>query len=159
PKVGNTPSGGALLMYQPQIASWVNQKQMVLYGAVSYTPKGATKNSLGTVKAEVKTSVALEDRLVNFTDFKITEANFPNLSRDQLRELTTEIDKAIPSSQRIIALDRVLANLDKSKIIPRDVQGVKADPPAIFFSKSPAILVNFDGDPIWSPIKDNDLKF
>src|SRR5262245_34931172 len=56
-KVGNTPSGGALLMYPPQIASWVNQKQMVLYGAVSYTPKGATKNSLGTVKAEVKTSV------------------------------------------------------------------------------------------------------
>ena len=36
---------------------------------------------------------------------------------------------------------------------------MKADPPAIFFSNAPAVLVNFDGEPIWSPIKENDLKF
>ena len=36
---------------------------------------------------------------------------------------------------------------------------MKADPPAIFFSKKPALLVNIDGEPIWSPIKENDLKF
>ena len=59
----------------------------------------------------------------------------------------------------MIALDRVLANVDKSQIIPKNVEGVKADPPAIFYSTTPAILVNIDGDPIWSPIKDNDLKF
>ena len=36
---------------------------------------------------------------------------------------------------------------------------MKADPPVIFYSTTPAILVNLDGDPIWSPIKDNDLQF
>ena len=59
----------------------------------------------------------------------------------------------------MIALDRVLARLDKSQIIPKNVAGVKADPPVIFYSTSPAVLVNLDGDPIWSPIKDNDLRF
>ena len=59
----------------------------------------------------------------------------------------------------VIALDRVLARLDKSQIIPKNVNGVKADPPAIFYSTTPAVLVNLDGDPIWSPIKENDLKF
>ena len=59
----------------------------------------------------------------------------------------------------MIALDRVLANIDTSQIIPKNVEGVKADPPPIFFSKTPAVLVNIDGDPIWSPIKDNDLHF
>jgi hypothetical protein len=39
------------------------------------------------------------------------------------------------------------------------VEGVKADPPTIFFSTSPAVIVNLDGEPIWSPIKENDLKF
>ena len=53
----------------------------------------------------------------------------------------------------------MLANLDKSQIIPKNVEGVKADPPTIFFSKTPAVIVNLDGEPIWSPIKDNDLKF
>ncbi len=58
-----------------------------------------------------------------------------------------------------MALDRVLARLDKSQIMPKNVEGVKADPPAIFYSTSPAVLVNLDGDPVWSPIKKNDLRF
>ena len=59
----------------------------------------------------------------------------------------------------MIALDRVLANVDKSKIVPKTVEGIKADPPTIFFSKTPAVIVNLDGEPIWSPIKENDLKY
>ena len=57
----------------------------------------------------------------------------------------------------MIALDRVLANIDTSQIIPKNVDGVKADPPTIFFSKTPAVLVNIDGEPIWAPIPQNDL--
>ena len=59
----------------------------------------------------------------------------------------------------MIALDRVLASIDKSQILPKNVEGVKADPPTIFFSKTPAVIVNIDGDPIWSPIAGNDLKY
>jgi hypothetical protein len=49
--------------------------------------------------------------------------------------------------------------MDKSLIIPKNVEGLKADPPKIFLSRTPAILLSFDGDPIWSPIKENELKF
>ena len=38
--------------------------------------------------------------------------------------------------------------------MPKNIEGVKADPPTIFFSSKPAVLVNLDGDPIWSPIKE-----
>ena len=31
--------------------------------------------------------------------------------------------------------------------------------PSTFFGKTPAVIVNLDGEPIWSPIKENDLKF
>ena len=117
------------------------------------------KPALGTVKIEADTKVAVDERLVNFSRCKITEANFPTLPKDQVREVIADIDTAIPDDERVIALDRVLASIDKSQIIPKNVDGVKADPPPIFFSKTPAVLVNLDGDPIWSPIKDNDLKF
>ncbi len=53
----------------------------------------------------------------------------------------------------------MLASVDTSKIIPKEVKGVMADPPTIFFSKTSAVLVNIDGEPIWSPIQGNDLKF
>ena len=80
-------------------------------------------------KIETQTTVALGERLVSFTPLKLTEANFPTLDRDQTREVVDEITDGIPDHERVIALDRVLADVDKSQIIPKNVEGVKADPP------------------------------
>jgi hypothetical protein len=159
PRFYGLPSGGSLLVYQPQVASWDKQRHLVAFAAVSYRAKDADKPALGTVKLEADTKVSVEDRLVEFKPLQITEANFSTLQKPAVQEITAQIDKAIPDDDRVIALDRVLANIDKSGVIPKNVEGVKADPPAIFFSKTPAVIVNIDGDPIWSPIKDNDLKY
>ena len=157
PRTYTTASGAALVLYQPQVSSWTDQKHMVAYAAVSYTPKGAAKPALGTIKVESDTSVALDERLVSFSELKIAEPNFPTLPREQLKTLVDEILSSVPLEARVIALDRVLASIDASKIVPKNVEGVKADPPPIFYSKTPALLVNIDGDPIWAPIPQNDL--
>ncbi len=159
PRVYNLPSGGNILVYQPQIASWDKQTHLVAFSAVSHRTKGVDKPALGTIKLEADTKVALTERLVNFQGLKITEATFNTLQKEQVREVVAEIDRAIPDDDRVIALDRVLANLNKSQIVPKVVEGLKADPPKIFFSKTPAVIVNIDSDPIWSPIKENDLKY
>lgn len=159
PRGYSTANGAQIILHQPQIASWENQKHIVAYAAVSYVSKGAPKPELGTLKLEADTNVSLEKRLVKFSPIKIIEVNFPTLSKDQTREIVTEIENIIPDEDRIISLDRVLVNVNKSQIIPKNVEGLKSDPPTIFLSKTPAILVGFDGDPIWSPIKENELKF
>jgi len=159
PRTYLTPRNAQLIVYQPQIASWDARKQMVAYAALSYQPQGASKPSLGTVKLESATSVWLADRLVRFSPVRATETNFPSLGREELQDLVSEITSGIPDSERVIALDRVLASLDKSQIIPKNVDGVKSDPPSIFYSTRPAILVGFDGDPIWAAIEKNELKF
>ena len=159
PRFYGLPSGASMLLYQPQIASWEQQKHITAYSAVSYRAQNADKPALGTIKLEADTRVSVEDRLVNFSPLKITEANFSTLQKPVVQEITAEIDKAIPDDERVISLDRVLANLDKSGVVAKNVEGVKADPPAIFFSKTPAVIVNLDSDPIWSPIKENDLKY
>jgi hypothetical protein len=153
-----TSRGAELVVYQPQVASWNGRERMVAYAAVSYRPEGAAP-ALGTVSLEAATNVWLDDRLVRFSPIHITQANFGSLLRDQVRDIVDEIEGGMPDHDRIIALDRVLASVDRSLIIPKNVDGVNADPPAIFYSTTPAVLVSFDGDPIWSPIKDNDLKF
>ena len=159
PRAYQTPTGSRVLAYQPQVASWAGQKHMVAYAAVSYQAAGAEKPALGSLKIEADTKVALSERLVSFSGMKITEANFPTLPKEQLREAVAEVDKGMPDADRVLALDRVLASVDKSQIMPKNVEGVKADPPQIFFSQKPALLVNLDGEPIWSPIRENDLKF
>lgn len=159
PRGYSLPSEAQVVLYEPQIATWDNQKHMVALAAVSYVTKGEQKPTLGTIRIESDTLVSTEQRLVKFSTLKITEANFQTLPKEQTREIIAEIEKGIPDEDRLIALDRVLSFVDKSTINPRNVDGLKSDPPTIFLSRSPAILLNFDGEPIWSPIKDNELKF
>ena len=56
---------------------------MVAYSAVGYEKKGAEKPMLGSVKIESDTSVSLDERLVHFTEFKLTEVNFDKLDRER----------------------------------------------------------------------------
>ena len=159
PRGYNLPSEAQIVLFQPQIASWDDQKHAVALAAVSYVAKDATKPVIGTIKIETDTQVSLEQRLVKFSTLKITEANFESLSKEQTAEIVKAIEKNIPEEDRIIALDRVLAYVDKSTIRPKNVAGIKSDPPKIYLSQTPALLVSFDGEPIWSPIKENELKF
>jgi hypothetical protein len=152
-------SDGAATLHQPQIASWEGQKRMVAWSAVAYEAKGAKQPTLGTLRFEATTSVSLEERLVSFADFRISEINFPTLERSATQRLSADLHSAIPIHDRIIDLDRVLTAVDKSTILVRETPGVKADPPTVYFSARPAVLVNLDGEPVWSPITGVDLKF
>jgi hypothetical protein len=159
PRVFNVPGGATILVYQPQVASWDKQSHMVAFSAVSYRGTTGEKPALGTIKLEADTKVALTERLVSFDNLRIVEANFQTLPKESVRDVVAEIEKTMSKDARVIALDRVLAGIDKSSIIVKTVEGIKADPPVIFFSESPAVMLNLDGEPIWSPIRDNDLKF
>jgi hypothetical protein len=153
-------SGGArIVLYEPQIATWENEKLLTLHAAVSYAPKGSEKAILGTMIAEADTRVAVAERLVDFSSFRIMSANFPNATKEEVTAAVDAIKTSIPEQERVIALDRVLAYLDASKIRPKNMNGLKADPPTVFYSTRPAVLVNLDGDPIWSPIPNNDLRY
>ena len=47
----------------------------------------------------------------------------------------------------------------RARSFPRTSRASSPTRRTIFFSKAPAVIVNLDGEPIWSPIKENDLKF
>jgi hypothetical protein len=159
PRAYVSPSGASIVLYQPQIASWPDQKHMTLHVAVSYLAKDKQAPAVGALKVESDTSVALQDRLVGFSEFTITEASFPTTPKDDVKAIVDDVLASVPRDQRVISLDRVLAMVDTSQVIPHNIDGVKADPPPVFFSQTPAVLVNLDGPVIWSPIPGTDLRF
>ncbi len=148
---------GSAVWYQPQIESWTGQKHMVGWSAVAYTPTGAKQAALGTIKLEATTRVSLDERVVGL-DFRVTEYNFPSLKPDQVKTLVVEV-QALPNNERVLDLDRLMAYVADSPLQVKNTEGLKADPPKIFSAAAPAILVNLDGEAIWSPIKDIDLKY
>jgi hypothetical protein len=157
PRHTTLPSGAADV-YQPQVASWDGQKHMVAWAAVAYTPTGAKEPALGTIKLETDTQVSLDDRLVGFAPFRVTEYNFAKLSPAQAKTLASEVAQ-LPPHERVLDLDRVLAYARKSPLNAKNLDGIKADPPKVFSSTTPAILVGIDGPPVWSAVKGLDLQY
>ena len=64
--------------------------------------RGRRSPRSGSIKLEADTKVALDERLVSFSDMALTESNFPSLSKEQTREIVAEIVKAIPADERVI---------------------------------------------------------
>jgi hypothetical protein len=148
---------GKVVVYQPQIDEWTDYKIVKARSAVAFLPKGATNPQLGIIEMQARTEVDFESRLVKLTRLQITGANFPGATKEKNAEALAELKNMVNSETvRSIDLDRMLVSLERAGV--KNVE-LKNDPPKIFYSKKPAVLVMFDGKPILSPIKDSDLKF
>ena len=158
PRAITTPSGAQLVLYQPQLLSWEKQQHLVAMAAVEYTPKGDGKPSLGTIRLETPTSTSVEDRMINFQKVEVTSMSFSSLDKTQSREVLEEIRKSLPHENMLVSLDRILAAVDRSTITVKGVK-INTETPPVFWSQKPAILVQFDADPIWMPISGTSLSY
>ena len=135
-------------------------RRLVTYVAVAHTASRDQQPVLGTLKVEADTTVAIAERLVSFATLRIAETNFASLARDRVRRSCRECETAMPEFERVIALDRVLAHLDRSRILARNIEEVKANPPAIFFQRAARRARRLRRPARFeSPIKDNDLRY
>ena len=126
--------------------------------AISFSAPGAEAPSLGAFEIEGDTEVDLDTRLVNLSAVEIVKHRFPALDEEQSQKLLAKLEELMPQDEVIIALDRVLASLERGEVQGRAVE-TKTTPPQIFVSHKPAVLVLLDGKPIWAKIKDNALEF
>ncbi len=74
----------------------------------------------------------------------------------------TQMDQLVktflnPAATMTISLDRLVASVKKTKTPP--VANVKNDPPTIFISIRPAILLQVNGEPVMAPIANSNLQF
>ena len=147
-----------ITLHQPQITDWEDFKKIKARVVVEYHPPNIAKPLLGTFSMEADTDVNVELRQVHAGNFKISNLRFSDTKLVGETELLQEslvgllIEKA-----RILSLDRLSANFERNQsIIPVKL---KTDPPQIFVSESPAILVLFNGKPEWAAIENVDLQF
>jgi hypothetical protein len=85
---------------------------------------------------ESETQRALDERLVSFSELKIAEPSFPTLPARHGQDCRRGDHRAMPLDERVIALDACCEHRQEPDL-PKNVEGVKADPPPIFFSQTP----------------------
>ncbi len=151
-------SEATLVYYQPQIDKWENYKNLEGRFAFSITPQGG-QEILGVANFQSDTKTDKDVRTTYLHSINYTDVRFPYLSEDSVAIMKKVFSDLMPTGSETISMDRILAYLDGSQQAGTQTVAVKNDPPKIFYSASPAILLFVDGDPVLSPIEKTDLSF
>jgi hypothetical protein len=153
-------SGDKVVVYEPQVeGEWKDHRSLHAISAIVVTPKGTTQDAYGVMEYDVDTEVNVDTREVLFKDRKIAGLRFPGMAQDAAKR-ASEIVTRVLSNERelILPLDFVLAYLeDQGRKVPS--VKVNLDPPPIFTSQEPAILVIFMGEPAFKPVPNLNLEF
>jgi hypothetical protein len=150
-------NGVKLVYYQPQVDDWQNFTKLDLRMAITITPPGG-KTQPGVATATMQTTVDLQAHLVELTNPVVTGTYFPSLPPDAAAKLDALVRSFLsPTASLTISLDRLVASAKKAP--PASVAAVNNDPPTIFLSFKPAILLQLNGEPIKAPVKDSHLEF
>ncbi len=149
--------GGKLILYQPQVDNWQNYQTVNGRMAFSLTPTGG-KSQVGVIVVSMHSTVNMDDHTVFLSNPEIKSISFPSLDPATTAKLS-ELMKTFlnPSATMTISLDRLVASVKKDQAPP--VSPVKNDPPTIFLSIKPAILLLINGAPVMAPITGSNLQF
>ncbi len=145
--------GDKVIVHQPQLDDWEDYTLLSGKTAVAVRLNNTDREYYGAMKIQTSTETDFESRTVLLKDFKVTSLTFPNID-DRLAEKCREaVLGALPKSKLItISLDRVLAGLDRTKKLAKTV-AVNLEPPQIFRSEEPAVLVLFMGEPKFETVE------
>ena len=151
-----TLNGAHLVYYQPQVDSWQDFKLLDLRMAITITPAGG-KLQPGIVTATMQTDVNIDTHTVLLSHPLITSTYFPSLDAASSAKLEKLVRSFLPPTAMLtISLDRLVASANKPT--PKSVAAVRNDPPAIYFSYKPAILLQLNGDPVKVPVANTQLE-
>ena len=147
--------GGTVIIYQPQVDDWQNFTDIKWREAFQMTPTGG-KEVVGAATFEATTEVNTDTHTVFLFNIKTLNTYFPSQDPATSAQLDQLFRTFVPLTLNA-SLDRIVAYVPK----PESVKTVnlKNDPPFIFVSYSPAILLGVDGKPVLSDISKTDLKY
>jgi hypothetical protein len=126
--------------------------------AVEVAPAGEDEPVYGVAEFTADTDPNLELRVVAIENLKVTVTSFP-VADDARRERLDEVFRTVvePKTQ-FIPLDVLLSYAAPDASVP-DTPGLSFEPPPIFYSSTPAVLMITDGEPLLAQIPDTKLEY
>jgi hypothetical protein len=152
-----TRNGLHLVYYQPQVDEWKNLRELRARFAFVLTPVNG-KPVAGVEEVRGATHTDLERRTVLIDNIEILNIRFPSLSGADETKLQDLLKSTFPGKPITVSLDRLIAGVQAGQADTKTVP-VKTNPPPIFVSTEPGILLTVDGVPVLAPIKGLQLQF
>lgn len=146
--------GNALIIYQPQVDEWDDFQTLKWRMAFRIIRGGGTPVA-GVLDAQGRTDVDNDGHMVVMHDIRIQNVYFPWLDAAAAASMEQMLRSLLPPSIEI-SLDGVVACTPKKNVRP--AAQLNNDPPRIFVSYRPAILLDFAGQPAMSQISQTTLE-
>ena len=157
--------GTKAIIYQPQIDAWNSYVEIECRLAVEFWPPGAKAAIPASVRMTAQTNTDLAARTVILYNERIVDAKFPGTDEATARRLTGVLASLIPAAPIRVTLDEVMAHFEPGQqATPPKAEETRSlehapEPPAIVYSTTPAVLVLFDGEPVFAPVEKTGLQF
>jgi hypothetical protein len=149
---------GTLVVYQPQIESFVDDK-LEARAAISMKTPDQPGPVFGAMWFECRVSTDRDERTVILEEVDVTAAKFPDAKEENVDKLINYLEEEIPKWDLVISLDRLLADLDMDETGMIAGDQLNNEPPEIIFKTTPTVLVMVDGDPIWEDMEKSGYKY
>ncbi len=149
--------GATLVYYQPQVRSWDNYTKLTADMAFSLTPAGGQATN-GVATLTCNTIVDKTSHTVYLRNLEASSIRFPSLKEADVKPMEDLFRKLAPSGGEPISLERLIADAQQQQTPVHSV-AVKNDPPQIFYSETPAIVLTVEGEPVKAPVEKTGLEF
>jgi len=153
-----TGDQGTVVVHTPQIDSWPNFESVEARVAIEVTPAGEDEPVYGVAVLTADTDPNLELRVVAIENQNIRVTSFPVSDEARRKRLDEVVRAVVEPKTQYLPLDVILSYIAPDATAP-DTPGLSFEPPPIFYSSTPALLVITDGGPLMAQIPDTDLEY
>ncbi len=163
--------GASITLYQPQVDRWDSFITLEFRVAAELRLPGKDQPIPAALSMSASTTTNLAERTVLAYDLKVVDVDVSSADETIARRLRTVITDYVSGMSQTLSLDTVLAHFEDEveRERPKTTYGplpnlerpseFAGSPPKIMVSYTPAILVLFDGDPLFVEIEETGLKF
>jgi len=152
--------GKQLTVYQPQVDYWNGYTNLHFHCAIAVSGVSAD-DQYGMLDVDASTVTDHAARTVAIVLLK-RNVSFPNRPDDVVASLRQAVEQlAPPGKVNTLSIERLVAYLDPATQPHQRAVAVNLDPPTIYYSPRPAVLVIFMGQPQFKSVAPNrtDLLF
>lgn len=151
-----TRERGSMVIYAPQIDAWTDFNSMDAWVAFEITRAEDDAIYVGSVRFRAETETDIASREVLLHSFEILDLSIKGVEEDSDEYQLAHA--GISALSRTIPLDLVLEYLPQ-EIPIADGGDLNPEPPQIFASSRPALLLSVDTEPMFVPVGESDLQF
>jgi hypothetical protein len=137
----------SLVVYQPQIDGWSDFKTLTGRCAFALRTQSQAEPVYGTLRFRADSLVDADSRIVLLRAIQAFDMRFPSSPGGTSPERSQLVRRLLPAEAMVISLGRILAFI-KAADVPKREAHVLTEPPPIFVSNRPAVLVIVDGEPV-----------